>query len=513
MKKALLILMAMALCLSTLTACGGPSNSTGDASNPPSANTDAANDPAPAGDATLRVACMMTSQFFDPLAYGSSDKMVMHSLFDNLLKFDNDGNVIPMLAESYEQDGMDVTFHLRESYFSSGNRVTANDVAFSYHRLLEDPTMMYSLLMWASDIEVVDESTVVIHLANTYCKWENFCAEMLYVVEEASYDPEADYSAAPPVGSGAYTFGGQDTSGKVTLNANESYWNGAPAYKTVEVMPQMDDATALIALQTGEIDLVASVGLNTYTQASSNPDLTAVSFDSWSNQGMQIMIGDDAFRQAIFHAIDRDTILAICNNGNGSPCENMYSAKVMGDYAGAAPFTGYDVELAKQCIAKTTVDLSQPFSLEVFDADSAAVAQCVQNDLATIGVTVQISQEDANVWFDNLMNGNMQMGIAAMGTDMVVVEDMLSMFDPQAGYPFSVSDELISMVRTAPTIQDDAERRAAVIEVLERLTVECPWVPLYDTPMYCVYRNTVSGVNDCSAATYVYYFADMTVAG
>ncbi|MCC8101034.1 MAG: ABC transporter substrate-binding protein [Clostridiales bacterium] len=463
-------------------------------------------------DTTLRAVCVLTSESFNPLVYGNTDKMVMHSLFDCLFQFESDGTVVPMLAESYEQDGLDVTITLRQdAYFSDGNPVTANDVAFSYNTTLEDTTLVYNMTMWSTGVDVIDDYTITFHLANNYCKWENFLAELLYVVEESTYDATNDYTTEAPVGSGAYTLSGVDTAKTVTLTANESYWGGAPEYKTVEVIASMDDATALVALQTGEVDLVAQVGKDTYTQAAADSSLVAVSFDSWSTMGLMNFVGDDAFRQAVFHAIDRDTILAICNEGNGEASTNMYSAKIMGDYSDVAPFTGYDLELAQECLAESSFDLSQTITISVFDSDSASVAQCIQADLAIIGISVEVSQTDSNTFFSNLMSGNLEMGVVAMGTDMVVTEDMLSMFDPDAGYPFNISDELIEMAQTAPYIEDEEEHAAAVIEMLEQLTVECPWVPLYDTPMYMVYSSRVGNVNDCSSATYVFYFGDMTI--
>ena len=42
---------------------------------------------------------------------------------------------------------------------------------------------------------------------------------------------------------------------------------------------------------------------------------------------------------------------------------------------------------------------------------------------------------------------------------------------------------------------------------------DCPWVPLYDSPFYCVYNSRVGNVLDCCCATYAYYFGDMTIEG
>lgn len=484
MKKVLSILLAAALCLGLLAACSG-----NNAADP--TGTDAA-----ATDTTLKAITLVSSEAFNPLSSaGQGDKPVYHALFDCLFRFDNDGNVVPMLAESYEQDGMEVTLHLRKDVtFSDGNPMTAKDVVFSYNQNLEDPTLRYNMTMISTGMDVVDDYTVQLHLANTYCKWQNILAELLYIVEESSYDSENDYTSSAPVGSGPYTLTSVDESRKVTLTAREDYWNGAPEYKTVVVSAGVDDATALIALQTGEADLVCQLGLATYSQAQKDSNLKGVSFDGWSTMGLMIMTGDDAFRQAIFHGINRQTILDICNEGNGSESTNYFSPKVVGDYADTVPFTGYDVELAKECLAQTSVDLSQTFEIQVFDATSANVAACVQSDLAALGIQVEISSVDTNTFFDNLMGGNMQMGMTAMATDMVGLEDMMSMFDPDAGYPFSISDELINMAKTVPTIADDAERHEAMKALLEQLNVECPWVPLYDSPFYMVYNNRVDNM-------------------
>lgn len=492
MKKIVALATALALTLGTVMTCGA----------------------AETGDTTLRAVCTMTSETFNPLVAGNGDKMVFHSLFDCLFKFESDGTVVPMLAESYEQDGKEVTLHLRQdAVFSSGNPVTANDVVFSYNQVLEDPTLRYNMTGISTGMEVVDDYTVALHLANTYDKWQNYLAELLYIIEEDSYDTSRDYTQEAPVGSGAYTLEGVDSARTVTLKANDSYWGGAPEFKTVEVKAKVDDATALVALQTGEVDLVAQVGKDTYSQAASDPNLISVAFDGWQIMGLMNFIGDEAFRQAVFHGINRDTILAICNDGNGEPSTDMYSKKIMDRYLGAASFTGYDPDLAAECLANSEADLSHAYTISVFDSDAAAVAQCIQADLGALGITVEINQTDANTFFDNMLGGTMEMGLTAMGTDMVSTEGMLTMFDPDKGYPFSITDDLLQKVRAVPTVEDEEEHMAAVTEVLNQLAVECPWVPLYDSPMYMVHSSRVGNVNECGCATYVYYFGDMTIEG
>ena len=489
MKKYLSLLLMLALCLCMGSAVAEP------------------------GSDVLRAVSALTSESFNPLVYGNGDKMVLHSLYDYAFKFNNDGTVTNMLAESFEQDGLVITLKLREdAAFTSGNPVKASDLVFSHDTIVLDPTLAYNMTLWCAEMEAVDDYTVKITLANTYCNWQIFMAELLPVVEEASYDPEAnDYTKVAPVGSGAYTLVGQDAAGTVTLVANENYWGGTPAWKNVEIVANMDDDTSVIALQTGEVDLKGMMGLDAYRQAAADENLVAVSFDGWQQYGMMTFVGDQAFRQAVFHGIDREAILEMCNDGNGAASTNIFAEKIMGDYKDAAPFVGFDAELAAECLAQSETDLSQTFTIEVFDADSAAVAQCVQMDLMMLGINVEVAQEDSNVWFDNLMAGTMAFGIAALGTDMMCTEDLITMFDSEnGGYPFPCEGELLELLRTAPFTDDDEERVAGITRALELCGEECFWVPLYDSPAYMAHTARVGNVNDCGAATYVYYFGDMT---
>ncbi len=520
MKRIIAILLVLVLSFSLLAACAksektdAPSsdNQTNTENNGESENKGGATIPV-ANETTLKTVAIMTSEHFTPLVNGNGDKHVFHALFDCLFMFDNDGNPVPMLAESYEQDGLEVTIKMREdATFADGTPVKASDVVFSYETTLEDPQLMYNMTMFFANCEAVSDYEVKFTLANGYCKWQNLLAELLYIVEESTYDKSNDYTTTAPGGSGAYVLDHQDNAGTVFLTARDDYWRCTPDFKNVEVYATMDDATQLISLQTGELDLAPQLGLATYTQAKAVDGLTAVAFDGWQTMGLMSFVGDDAFRQAIFHGINRQTILDICNEGNGTPATNLFAPKVVGKYTDVVEFTGYDVDLAKECLSNSTTDLSKTYTISVFDDDAAAVAQCIQQDMKALGINMEIEQIDINTWFDALMAGNLEFGLTAMATDMVGLEDMMSMFDPDAGYPFPLSDELLEMVKTAPYIQDDDERYDAMIELIKQLLIECQWTPLYDNPMYMAYNSRVTNINDCGAGTCVFYFADMKLA-
>ena len=68
-----------------------------------------------------------------------SNSKVMPQYYNGLLGYDNDGNVVCKMAESYEasEDKMTWTFHLRQDvYFHSGRHCTAHDFEATFDRLL-----------------------------------------------------------------------------------------------------------------------------------------------------------------------------------------------------------------------------------------------------------------------------------------------------------------------------------------------------------------------------------------
>ena len=483
-----------------LAACGGGSDAP-------------ASDQPTIGDSIVMISTVQNDNF-SPFASVGSDKPVQHALFDNLFMFDAEGDVVPMLVESVEEDGLVKKLKLREdAVFTSGNPLKASDVEFSFSKLLEDPSGGPFVQTYLTSVKATGDYTLEVTAANAAVLWKNFLAESVYVVEEASFDPEKDYVDEAPVGSGAYTLDSVDAARTVTLVANEAYWGGAPEFKTVQVKAPVDGATSLVALQTGEADYVTGLDADNVKVAREDDALSVTDFQSWSMQLVGIYVGDEKFREAVFHAINRQNIIDICNDGAGEPATDMLSKRTMGEYAGIVDFVGYDLDLAKQCIAESQTDLSQTFELLTFDSPS--VAQCIQEDLKQIGVNVQISQVDANTFFSALTAGTLQLFIVGLGTDLQTCDAFLKLlFGPASIYKYPISDEFKAQVDVLSQKIDAGEDLTDSIRTIcEMMAVECPIVPLYDIDYHDVYRTGIGNVLPSSSATYVYYLGDLTREG
>lgn len=450
---------------------------------------------------------------FDPIVGTGADKVTMHSLYDNLFMFDGEGNVEPMLVDTYDQEGNVVTATLREANFSDGNPVTADDVVYSWDMLRADPSQGPYMSNYITDVEKVDDKTVKITVVRDDTSWLNILAETIYIIPNGSYDPEAnDYASTPMIGSGAYVFESVDEARTVTLKANEDYWGGAPTFKTVVVQAPVDSSTSLVALQNGEVNCVSMMAQTAVETAREDANLNVVEFEAWGQQMLGVLVGDQAFRSAIFHAINTQNIVDVVTGGAATPATQFFAKKLLGeDYDGVVTFEAYDPDLAKEELAKSETDLSQTFVITASDEAGAQCAQCIQQDLSAIGINVEVESVDTNTWSSKLMDQTLQMFINALGTDMLAVDSFIQLlFGDTSVYYYPISDEMKAKVAEMNAIPSVVERHDLVVELLNDMQVECPIVPLYDTVNYDVYTAGIEGYLPSSAGTYVYYLGKLT---
>ena len=450
---------------------------------------------------------------FDHIVGTGADKVTMHSLYDNLFMFDGEGNVEPMLVDTFEQDGNVVTATLREANFSDGNPVTADDVVYSWDTLRADPSQGPYMSNYITDVEKVDDKTVKITVVRDDESWKNILAETIYIIPNGCYDPEAnDYASEPMIGSGAYVFESVDEARTVTLKANEDYWGGAPTFKTVVVQAPVDSSTSLVALQNGEVNCVSMMAQTAVETAREDANLNVVEFEAWGQQMLGVLVGDQAFRSAIFHAINTQNIVDVVTGGAATPATQFFAKKLLGeDYDGVVTFEAYDPDLAKEELAKSETDLSQTFVITASDEAGAQCAQCIQQDLSAIGINVEVESVDTNTWSSKLMDQTLQMFINALGTDMLAVDSFIQLlFGDTSVYYYPISDEMKAKVAEMNAIPSVVERHDLVVELLNDMQVECPIVPLYDTVNYDVYTAGIEGYLPSSAGTYVYYLGKLT---
>lgn len=246
----------------------------------------------------------------------------MRWMFSSLLKFNEDIDLVGDLAESWERsaDGRTLTFRLRpEAVWHDGHPVTADDVLFSAE-MLQRPTAYFRNTLHLSTGEPAvfaapDAHTVTVTTPRPYAALPSYLtgtwASLFLVVPRHVIEAVGEAAfEANPVGSGPFRFGEITADGHAVLNANKSYFGGAPKAERAVLRMFASNDERIAAFERGELDVVVAPGrkLTKERVAEHGGRLESIA----SNQIVQFALNSRhpilksvKVRQAIARAVDR----------------------------------------------------------------------------------------------------------------------------------------------------------------------------------------------------------------
>jgi len=306
------------------------------------------------------------------------------------------------------------TFHLRRGVtFHDGSPFTADDVVYSYRRIIDEKLANADKLSAVSGITASDKSTVIITLKqptpNLLTNLGGF--KGLAIVQRRNV--ESGEIATHPVGTGPFAFQSQKSGDSITLEANPTYWAGAPKVSGVTFRFISEPSTALSALQAGEIDWTDSIPAQRVAQLKDDDSITLAttpSIDYWylALNEARAPWHDVRVRQAIAYAIDRDAIVQATSYGT-AVANQLAIPKGNPWYT---PYDTYrhDIERAKGLLrdagaAPKTLDMLVTTEYP----ETVTAAQIIADNLAPLGITVNIRTVDFATWLDEQNNGHFDM--------------------------------------------------------------------------------------------------------
>lgn len=240
-----------------------------------------------------------------------NERAVNDNIYETLLARDDDMNIVPGLAESYEEvDDTTWRFHLRKGItFTNGEPLNAEAVAFSIERVI-DPDFNSEQLSFFESItgaKATDEMTVDV---TTDGPDPILPARMywLKIVPPKYASEEPTKFVESPVGTGPYKFVSWDRGSKIVLEANADYWGGAPEIDRVVVRPIQEESTRLAALQAGEVDLVRDLLPEQIDRAPKAVHTPGLEFPIVRLNNREGPLTDLRLRQAINYAVDKEAI-------------------------------------------------------------------------------------------------------------------------------------------------------------------------------------------------------------
>ena len=149
--------------------------------------------------------------------------------------------------------------------------------------------------------------------------------------------------ATKPNGTGPFKLVAWTKNEKLVLEANESYWRGAPQVKTIVVRPILEDAARIAALQTGEVDLIAPVPHVRIAELQRNDKLAIKTIAAPRIFHVTIDVRKPPFdnvkvRQALNHAVDVNAIIKTLYFGHGTRLATVVDKGALGYDPSVQPY-------------------------------------------------------------------------------------------------------------------------------------------------------------------------------
>jgi peptide/nickel transport system substrate-binding protein len=254
------------------------------------------------------------------------DSLAAH-LWDTLVWLNDNLDLEPRLAESWRLVN-DLTWELelRQGVtFHNGEPFNAQAVKFSLERTtqLENSLETFANDVALQSVEIIDDYTVRIHTAEP-------AVSMIYELSTVEMLPPTHYAqtaalqdlARNPVGSGPYQLISWAPGGRVVLEANADYWQGAPAIQTLVFQTEPDVDKRLTRLADGEADLITDLppdqaeAANTeHTQLVATESTRRLFVGLRSEEGTPL--ADKRVRQALNYAVDVQALITKFYAGYG----------------------------------------------------------------------------------------------------------------------------------------------------------------------------------------------------
>ncbi|MCM3764760.1 ABC transporter substrate-binding protein [Neobacillus niacini] len=349
--------------------------------------------------------------FLDPhKAKASLTFRVMLNVFEGLFNPLPDGSIEPAIAETYEvsDDGLVYTFKIRNGVqFHNGNAVAANDVKYSFERIMGTKTgePLSSDFNVIQAIETPDDKTVVMKLKQPDSSFlYRLTANQSAIIPESN---DADQNTKP-IGTGPFQFVEYNPENNLIIEKNKDYWKkGKPYLDKVKFVFQTDNQSALLSLQGGQVDIT---DVPAHKISELEKDFSIIKQD---NNSVFLLgfnhdkkpFSDVRVRQAINYAINKDEIIEATFSGLATKLgSNMSPA--MGSFYKEGLDNHYkpDVDKAKKLLAEAGYPdgFSTTLTVSSHNEIYSNAAQVAVEQLKKVGITAEIKVIEWAKWLEDV---------------------------------------------------------------------------------------------------------------
>ena len=441
-------------------------------------------------------------------------------LYNSLVRIDANLRVVPELAESIERpDALTYVVRLRHGVkFHNGRELTAEDVAYTFRSLI-DPKFIGRTNAYVNvrAVEILDPYSVAFRLKVPFV---SFPINLVMGIVQAG---SGGANARTPIGTGPYKLVSFRPDDRIVLARFDDYFDGPAKNPGLVLKVVPDDTMRGLELRKGTVDLVVNdVPPDIVWQMQREGKLRIETAPGTDYAYVALNLRDRILqsvevRQALGYAIDREAIVKYLRRGFATPAVGILPPMSWAFRRDVFEFRHDPAEARRLLDAagypdpdgdgprpRLTLTLKTSTS-EVYRIQAAAI----QQDLARVGVAVQIRSQEFATLLRDMVAGNFQMYTAQFVgvTDPDILRLVYhSSQVPRAGinrvhYKNPAVDTLIERASSA---MDDGERRGLYGEVQQTIAREVPYVPLWYKTNIAVFQPDIQGVRLSAIADFTF---------
>ncbi|MGE8203415.1 nickel ABC transporter substrate-binding protein [Heyndrickxia sp. NPDC080065] len=470
----------------------------------------------------------------NPHVYNPSQMFAQTMIYEPLIGYGENGELVPKLAESWDvsKDGKTYTFHIRNNVqFSDGSTLDASIIKRNFDEILrqtkENGTHTWLTVLTKIDkVSVVDDHTLKMILKEPYYATlqELAVARPVRILGAAGFPKGDDTSKGvkKAVGTGPWILDKYKTDEYAIFKRNDNYWGELPKVKEIKVKIIPDSETSVLALEKGDIDLIigeGAINTDTFKELEKSDQFKTQISKPYATRQLVMnttrdTLSDIRVREALNMAFDKNTMVKTITAGMEEKADNLLSTNL--------PYTAnikpehitYNQEKAAKLLdeagwtlkdgATTREKDGKPLEIELMynsaETIQKTMAETLQSEWATVGVKLNLVSEEL---------GTQVKRFKANDFDINFFSSYGTPYDPHTfvnivandGYGYSAAiksydkkQELINQINEVLSSTDEKKRQQLYTEIFTTLQNQYSIVPISYINKIAVYQKNVKGL-------------------
>ncbi|MCK5154262.1 MAG: hypothetical protein KAQ93_07880, partial [Spirochaetales bacterium] len=434
---------------------------------------------------------------------GTLTFQTVKSIYDTLAEPDENGVIVPALAESWDvsDDLLTWTFQLNKGVkFHNGDALTSADVKASVDRILAEETgsphnKEFSVI---TSMDTPDELTIVFNLSSPQASFlASLASGWGAILPKSLIDSDHDFDSLP-VGTGPFKLGEWVRDSKVVLVKNDDYWmKGLPKLNEIVLNIIPEASIQVQGLIAGQIDIVFIIDSDDIPLLESSSDvkleenLTSLIMVMPMNTSVA-PLDDIRVRQAINYAIDKQKILDIAYGG-GEPI-GTFMDRGNAYYKDFSDLYPYNPEKAKALLKEAGIgdDVELKLYLPQNYALHVKAGEMYQEMLTQVGLNVKIQLIDWSTWISDVYRAS-KFDLTVIGhTGKLDPNGTLRGYG-EGKYVQWMNADAAALIKEAAVTSKFEDRKALYDQALELMAKEVPFVYLGSSYRHTGLRTDVNG--------------------